>query len=231
MKLLSGKGRFISYDQRGHGGSKDANGEKATVDTLANDLNELIEGLSLKDITLLGWSMGASTVLNYIGAFGCSRLKQVILCDMTPKKVNDGKWNLGLYQGECTESDSRVDSTKDCKTMVVEYALRADPKLKHVPEQMLEVGLKKVLDQCDAGVAMNLFNSMNEHDDRSCVDMITVPLTYFYSEPGTLYSPKLAEWYGSRVKVPYKSVAFPDSTHLFISEYPKAFAAELEKLL
>ena len=231
VKLLAGKGRFISYDQRGHGGSKGANGEKATVDTLADDLDELIEGLILKDITLLGWSMGASTVLNYIGKFGCSRLKQVILCDMTPKKVNDDGWKLGLYQGKYTESDRMVDSAKDCKTMVGEYALHADPKLMHVPQQMLEIGLNNVLDQCDADIVMNLFNSMNEHDDRSCVDMITVPLTYFYSEPGTLYSPKLAKWYESRVKIPYKSVAFPDSTHLFISEFPKEFATELEKLL
>ena len=124
-----------------------------------------------------------------------------------------------------------MDRTKDCKTMVGEYALRADPKLKQVPQQMLEVGLKEVLDHCDNGVVMDLFNSMNEHDDRSCVDKITVGLTYFYSEPGTLYSPKLAEWYGSRVRAPYRSVAFPNSTHLFISEYPKEFAAELEKLL
>lgn len=40
----------IIYDHRGRGNSKDANVGSPTIETLAADLNELIEGLSLKSI-------------------------------------------------------------------------------------------------------------------------------------------------------------------------------------
>lgn len=67
------------------------------METLASDLNELIQGLSLSDVTLLGWSMGAGVAMTYIRDYGCSALKQVVLCDMTPKQLNDDTWKLGLY--------------------------------------------------------------------------------------------------------------------------------------
>ena len=62
----------------------------------------MIEGLSLSNITLLGWSMGAGAVFNYVRLYGCEKLKQIILCDMTPKQLNDADWKLDLYQGKFT---------------------------------------------------------------------------------------------------------------------------------
>lgn len=67
------------------------------METLAEDLHELIQGLGLTDVTLLGWSMGAGAVLTYVRLFGCENLKRIILCDMTPRKFNGDQWKLGLY--------------------------------------------------------------------------------------------------------------------------------------
>ncbi|MBR5091182.1 MAG: hypothetical protein IK093_17285, partial [Ruminiclostridium sp.] len=40
--MLKDKARFIIYDHRGHSGSKEANKEEVTMETLASDLNEII---------------------------------------------------------------------------------------------------------------------------------------------------------------------------------------------
>ena len=85
--ILQQKARCVIYDHRGHGGSKEANREKPTMETLAGDLNEIIQGLALSDVTLLGWSMGAGVALTYARLFGCGALRQIILCDMTPKET------------------------------------------------------------------------------------------------------------------------------------------------
>lgn len=69
VETLQEQARCIIYDHRGHGKSKDANSMKPTMETLANDLNEIIQGLSLSNITLLGWSMGAGVVFNYVRLF------------------------------------------------------------------------------------------------------------------------------------------------------------------
>ena len=60
---------------------------------------------------------------------------------------------------------------------------------------------------------------------------ISVVMSYFYSDPGSLFSPDLAKWYRSQAKVPFVAIAFPKSSHMFISEYPEQFATELGKLL
>ena len=72
---------------------------------------------------------------------------------------------------------------------------------------------------------------MTKQDNRDVIGMITVPLTYFYADPGSIFSPKLAEWYGEHAKVPYKAVQFPNSTHMLISDNPEKFAKEVGNLL
>ena len=72
---------------------------------------------------------------------------------------------------------------------------------------------------------------MSVQDNRDVIGMVTVPLTYFYADPGSLFSPGLAEWYGENAKVPYKAVQFPNSDHMLVSGYPDKFAEEVGALL
>jgi pimeloyl-ACP methyl ester carboxylesterase len=230
-KALSDKARFILYEHRGHYMSKEATGQEVTLDTLASDLRELIVGLGLDEVTLVGWSMGATTILSYVDLFGCDRISQIVLCDMTPKKTNDETWKLGLYQGAYTAEDEALDRAKDFETLYLEYAQHTDPRLAQIPVEMLRMGIQRQMQLIDESVAMSLFNSMNETENRGSVAKIDVPLTYFYAVPGSFYCPELATWYEEQARVPYHSVAFPDSTHRFVTEHPDRFAEELAKLI
>ena len=229
--LLKDKARCIIYDHRGHGGSKDANKENVTMETLASDLHEIIEGLALSDVTLVGWSMGSGVAMNYIRLYGCSALKQVVLCDMTPKQLNDSEWKLGLYQGKYTAQEMQKDAGKKFLPLYQEFAVGAIPRLRKIQGFLLRMILKKRLVNCDESVLRSLSASMKAQDNRDVIEKITVPLTYFYAVPGSLFSPELAEWYQTHANVPFKAVAFPESTHMFISEHPEQFAKELGKLL
>ena len=231
IELLKDQARCIIYDHRGHGGSKEANSGNPTMETLADDLNELIQGLSLSNITLLGWSMGAGVVLNYVRRYGCDALKQIILCDMTPKQLNDEEWDLGLYQGRYTKEDMERDSEKDFYPLYKEFAIEAIPKLAKIPGFLLRGPLKKKLAECDESVLISLANSMKLQDNRPAVEQITVPVIYFYADPGSLFSPKLADWYRDHVKTRYNTVRFPESTHMLVSDYPEKFANAVSKTL
>ena len=231
VKLLAGKGRFIYYDHRGHGGSKSANREPASVETLASDLHEMIETLGLSDVTLVGWSMGAATAMTYIRDYGCDALRQVVLCDMTPKQINDADWHLGLYQGQYTQADATRDTGGVFLDLYEQFAVGAMPRLKRLPRFILRIILKKRLKNCDEAVLRSLSASMKAQDHREVIEKITVPLTYFYAVPGSLFSPELAKWYEQHAQVPFRSVPFADSTHMFISEHPAEFAQALGKLL
>ena len=201
------------------------------METLASDLHEIIEGLALSDVTLVGWSMGSGVAMNYIRLYGCSALKQVVLCDMTPKQLNDSEWKLGLYQGKYTAQEMQKDAGKKFLPLYQEFAVGAIPRLRKIPGFLLRMILKKRLVNCDESVLRSLSASMKAQDNRDVIEKITVPLTYFYAVPGSLFSPELAEWYQTHANVPFKAVAFPESTHMFISEHPEQFAKELGKLL
>ena len=228
---LKNHARCILYDHRGHGGSKEANRGAPTMETLASDLNEMITGLSLANVTLLGWSMGAGVVLNYVHMFGCGALKRIILCDMTPKQLNDEEWKLGLYQGKYTKKDMERDAGKDFYTLYREFAIGAVPKLGKIPGFLLKKPLKEKLDNCDEAVLKSLAASMKLQDNRSAVEEITVPVSYFYADPGSLFSPELADWYAAHVRTPFVAVRFPESTHMLISDYPEKFTEEVRKIL
>ncbi len=231
VDLLKNKARFIIYDQRGHGQSKGANREAATIETLACDLKELIDGLHLSNVILLGWSMGAAVAMAYIRMFSDRALSRVILCDMSPKMVNDGQWGLGLYCGKYTKSDMEEDAAKDFLTLYCAFAIGAIPRLKRVPWLLLGPLLKRKLSFCDESVLKSLSASMKLQDNREVIGRITVPLTYFYADPGSLFSPELVYWYATHVSSGFTSSRFGNSTHMFISEHPREFAEELSKFL
>ena len=230
-ETLRKRARCILYDHRGHGGSKNASSGSPSMETLADDLNEIIRGLSLSNITLLGWSMGAGVIFNYVRLYGCGSLKRIVLCDMTPKQLNDAEWKLGLYQGRYTKEDMARDAGRDFYSLYKDFAVGAIPRLAKIPGILLRKPLKQKLAACDEAVLRSLAASMKTQDNRPAVGLITVPVTYFYADPGSLFSPALADWYGDHITAPYRAVRFPASTHMLVSDHPEKFAAEVGAVL
>ena len=231
VPAISEKARCITFDHRGHGGSREANQDHVTMDTLASDLDELIRGLGLRNVTLVGWSMGAAVAMDYMSAYGCDALRQVVLCDMTPKQVNDDSWDLGLYQGRYTKEDMKREAGKDFYGLYKSFAIGAIPRLAKIPGFLLKRPLKEKLSACDEKTLRTLSVSMKAKDYRQSLEAVTVPACYFYAVPGSLYSPKLADWYRAHIHTPFQAVAFENSTHMLITDHPDQFAAEIIKIL
>ncbi|MDB5236744.1 MAG: arylesterase [Hymenobacter sp.] len=74
--LAKGGLRVIAYDRRGFGrSSRPFSGYD--YDTLAADLNALLEELDLNGVTLVGFSMGGGEIARYIGTYGDARIARV----------------------------------------------------------------------------------------------------------------------------------------------------------
>lgn len=74
--LLKAGHRVITYDRRGFGQSSQPT-TGYDFDTFANDLDVLLDVLRLKDVALVGFSMGTGEIGRYIGAHGTANLRKV----------------------------------------------------------------------------------------------------------------------------------------------------------
>jgi non-heme chloroperoxidase len=70
--------RVIKYDRRGFGSSSKP-WDGYDYDTLASDLNAIMEELNLNDATLVGFSMGGGEVVRYLTNYGSQRVKKIVL--------------------------------------------------------------------------------------------------------------------------------------------------------
>jgi len=88
--LLQAGYRVITYDRRGFGRSS-APSEGYEYNTMAGDLDKLIESLDLQDATIVGFSMGGGEVARYLGKYNQGRVtKAVFMSAITPALRKDG---------------------------------------------------------------------------------------------------------------------------------------------
>lgn len=79
MAKLSDQGfRCIAFDRRSHGRSSDP-GTGYDLDTLAADLDSVLTQLDLKDVILVGHSLGAAESVRYLTRHGTSRIARLVL--------------------------------------------------------------------------------------------------------------------------------------------------------
>ena len=105
--------RVITYDRRGFGKSSQPF-TGYDYDTLARDLNTLVEHLDLSDMTLVGFSMGGGEVARYIGTYGTDRVAKAVLAAAVPPylyKADDNP-DGGLDDATIAEFEKGVKSDR-----------------------------------------------------------------------------------------------------------------------
>jgi len=76
--LLAAGRRVLTYDRRGFGASsRPACGYD--YNTLASDLNQLLVRLDLREVALVGYSLGAGEVVRYLSRYGDARVARAAL--------------------------------------------------------------------------------------------------------------------------------------------------------
>jgi len=89
--LLAAGHRVIAYDRRGFGrSSRTAAGYD--FDTLAADMDRLLTELDLREVTLVGFSLGTGELARYVGVHGTERLKACVFIEsLAPSFVKSGE--------------------------------------------------------------------------------------------------------------------------------------------
>ncbi|WP_022929355.1 alpha/beta fold hydrolase [Patulibacter americanus] len=96
IALLDAGYRVITYDRRGFGQSSQPT-TGYDYDTFAADLDRLMTELDLRDVILVGFSMGTGEVTRYLGRYGSERVSRAVLMGVVPpflKQTDDNPEGL-----------------------------------------------------------------------------------------------------------------------------------------
>ncbi|MBJ3785798.1 alpha/beta fold hydrolase [Devosia sediminis] len=167
--------RVITYDRRGFGRS-DKPESGFDYDTLADDLAGLIDDRDLRDITLVGFSMGGGEVARYIGKFGEDRLHSVVFAAAVPPFLMQGPDNP---DGPLTEEKAKEmeEGLKANREMFFDQFTKdffsANGELM-VTEQERQDAIALCL-QSDQTAALGCMKAFGTTDFRNDLKKVTVP--------------------------------------------------------
>ena len=110
--LVKAGHRVVAYDRRGFGRSDKPDGDYG-YDTLADDLQRVLDRCGLQDVTLVGFSMGGGEVARYVTRHGDRRLRGVVFAAAVPpyllKTADNPDGPLTLQQAQAMKEGLERD--------------------------------------------------------------------------------------------------------------------------
>jgi non-heme chloroperoxidase len=159
----------MCLDRRSHGTSE-APPFGQRMARHGKDLHDVLDGLGLDDVALVGGSMGASTIWAYIDQFGNGRVRGIISIDQTPKMLNADGWAYGFY-GYTPETAGTL------------FATGVPPTGRGFTVAQMMPGLNRLLERVGSdlrpGLKPETLPLLRDHamqDWRDVIDRVTVPV-------------------------------------------------------
>jgi len=224
------------WDARGHGQSQPLPGIAITLKRLADDLRQLLDHFGLDRSVLVGHSMGALTVMQYLHDQGTDRVAGVGFIDQSPRIVTDDEWRLGLFGG-CSAAMFEgliAGARRDLAEIVLhEIEAKAGAWLRPRLSADSAVGglLRNWLHRIDASFLFDLAESLAAADFRTSLPRLDAPLMVVLGQRSPHYAGvPLDAWY--RQAVPHASVVvYPLGGHSPHYTEPVRFAKELVQFI
>lgn len=225
----------LAWDARGHGACRPVIGS-ITLARLACDLAEMLDHFGLERSVLVGHSMGALTLMQYLHSYGTQRVAAVTLVDQSPRIVTDENWRLGLFGG-CSAamlSGLIAGARKDlAETLLNEVGARGGAWLRRQLDAEAPLGrmLRKRLGRVDVRPLLDLAESMAQADFRASLSRLDAPLLVVLGARSPHYAGvPLDSWYRDTVKHAQISV-YPRAGHSPHVSEPLRFVRELERFI
>jgi pimeloyl-ACP methyl ester carboxylesterase len=233
MTLLAKQGyRAIAWDARGHSTHPGRFEKAVTVDQMVDDLHAMLESLDLDSVRLVGHSMGAALIWAYLRKYGCRRVRQTVVIDMTPKLGTDETWQFGVYFDFPSARQKAFDD-----------ALAAD-----LPEAIVELCAfgknaknRQLYDDKDRAIQMQrdflrrmpalslatIWQDLMRQDFRAFLATLPVPTLLVYGGESQFYGEELANWMLSTL--PHAELQFiPEGDHSPFMQFPELVGKEMQ---
>ncbi len=189
----------VCWDARGHGGHVYPPDRPNSVQRMARDLRELLEHLALGPAALLGHSMGALTIWEYVRTFGTEGIERLVLVDQSPKLLTDTDWRHGIYGDfDSARSDGFMarleDDFSDAVLTLVGEGNNPRARRAHAGDDPALGRVRDYLSRLDPGPLIEVWKSLTRADYRDVLPTIDVPTLLVHGDASHFYSVELAEY-------------------------------------
>ncbi|HET7775197.1 MAG TPA: alpha/beta hydrolase [Azospira sp.] len=201
---LNTRHRVYRWDARGHGGQRLTQPAQPTVERMARDLRNLLEQYDLHDAVVVGHSMGALTLWQYIRDYGCDRLGKICLIDQSPKLVTTAEWPHGVYGDFDRDRAGRfiAELEKDFPESVLRLgALGLNQRAREKYEQNAKGWAKarEWLQQQSPQPLIACWKSLTEADYREVLAHISIPTLLIYGGESNFYHTATAHYVAEQI--------------------------------
>jgi non-heme chloroperoxidase len=214
--------RCVSVDLRGHGLS-DKPYSSYSYDEMCGDLAALLEALDLRDVTFVGWSMGAGVALDYVSAFNADGrvTKLALVGAATPRFLQTGTKPFGM--DETTAAATLEGIRRSFPETMAGFAganfYRTD--MEATRDWFLSLWLT-----LPAYAAYAYFKTLLDEDLRDRLEQVAIPTILFHGRHDVVADPGWAQYMADRVDAA-RLIWFENSGHALIVEEPDRFSKEL----
>jgi pimeloyl-[acyl-carrier protein] methyl ester esterase len=230
MELAQPDRRIIVPDLPGHGRDRRPHTNLSIAD-LTDALDKFLAARDLRDVALLGWSMGAMVAFDYLARRGAHRIASLIVVDMSARIINDEDWKLGLTSGlDARGAEIAADAMAQDWPR---YARRIAPSLfapELAPDHKLLAFAHANVANNDGDTLASLWRSLAQADHRETLASIAMPCLVIAGEQSRLYRPAVTQWLASHIPGS-RHVTIPGAGHTPHMEQPAAFNAAIAAFL
>lgn len=226
--------RVYTWDARGHGAARPLTGEPVTLPRLGRDVAQLFDYYALDGVLLVGHSMGALTVMQYLATHGTARVRGVCLVDQSPRVVTDDEWRLGLWGG-CSAAmlQGLIEGARRdfASTVMHEIDAAAGPWLGRAlqPDAFVGRHLRQWLASRQIAPLLDLCASLIAADFRPLLARLNLPLLVVLGGRSAHYADVPLEDYYRRTVVGAQVLRYERSGHSPHVAEPARFAHDLSE--
>lgn len=222
-------------DARCHGGHGTLATTQPSIERLARDVLNLIVHYGLNNLAVVGHSMGALTLWQFIRDYGCKRLSHLCIIDQSPKLVTDAEWHCGIYGDfDATRSqrliaEMQVDFAEAVMRLAA-HGLNARARNGYECNSAAWQKLRHYLRNLKPGPLIAIWESLVAADLRDVLHKISIPTLLVWGAESNFYTSATARYLLDHIACCRVS-HYPAADHSPQLQCPDRFVSELHALL
>ncbi|HMV16927.1 MAG TPA: alpha/beta hydrolase [Zoogloea sp.] len=235
VDVLSADHHVLRWDARGHATHALQAATAPTVQRMARDLANLLDHWHLERAVLVGHSMGALTLWQYLQDFGSDRVAGVVIVDQSPRLVTDATWRNGIYGDFDTARNAAFIAELEADfgeavLRLTAFGRNGEVRRRYTDQPESFDNARRWLGRLHHAALIACWRTLTAADYRAVLPAIDVPALLVYGAESNFYSRETAEWVAGAIPDARLTV-YPGADHSPHLHDRARFGADLDDFL